>query len=175
MSTDMTNSSLANEVRPAAAPKASSGNADAPKTGFALWLQRLKDAKEVALIMVFFGSGIVWVVNYFATRHELEHTRHELEQYKCVNNLSVQMLLSTQNASFLDYQIRVARRDLRATEDLLARQDPYSETRKNLTNQLDEQKANLDKLQKSQDDSEKKGTDAFSKLQTVQQGKSACK
>jgi hypothetical protein len=146
---------------------ATQGSAPA-KTGFALWFQQLKDFKELALIVVFFASGVLWVVNYFATRHELE-------RYKCVNNLTVAMLVSSQNADFLEYQIRTARRDIRASQDLLEKQAPQSDTYKTLANHLDEQQANLDKLQRSQNDAEKKGADAFSKLQDVQQSQSPCK
>src|SRR6185436_4829903 len=129
--------------------------------GFSMRLQQLKDFKELALIAVFFGSGILWVVNYFATRHELD-------AYKCVNNLTVAMLVSAQTSDFLDYQIRTARKDLRDTQELLERQAPYSETYKNLARQLDEQKASLDKLKRGYDDADRKKAEAFAKLQAIQ-------
>ena len=115
-----------------------------------------------------FDGENLWVANYFATRHELE-------RYKCVNNLTVTMLVSSQNADFLEYQIRTARRDIRTSQELLEKQPPHSDTYKTLANHLDEQRANLDKLQRTQNDAEKKGGDAFGKLQEVQQSQSPCK
>jgi hypothetical protein len=129
-------------------------------------LERLKDFKELILIIVFFGSGVAWTINYFATREQLE-------SYKCINDLTLSMLVNTKSAEFLTEVVRAARKDLRATDELRNNTPKTTENEpllRSISDQIDDQKANLEKLSRSRDDAEKTRETALKKLQAIQIG-----
>jgi hypothetical protein len=132
--------------------------------------KRLKEIKELILTLAFFAAGAIWVVNYFATRQELEATRKELQNYKCINDLSLSMLVNTQSAEFLSQVARSARKEVRTTEETLKRTSNTEVAYRAVYEQFDDQKANLDKLEKSRDDAERKRENALKKLQAIQLG-----
>lgn len=131
---------------------------------------RLKEIKEIILTLAFFAAGAIWVVNYFATRQELEATRKELQNYKCINDLSLSMLVNTQSAEFLSQVARSARKELLSAEHTLKQTSSTDAAFLAVSQQFDDQKTNLDKLQKSRDDAERKKEDALKKLQSIQLG-----
>lgn len=128
-----------------------------------LMVERLKAAKEFILIVVFFVTGAIWVVNYYATREALDN-------YKCLNDATITMLVNSQNQSFMEEVIRSARRELRSSEDALEQAPAGSEIRKTLTNQAEDQKMNLGKLEENQKKAEDTKSNALEKIRRIQLG-----
>lgn len=139
-----------------------------PKTAVQKLLAWLKDLKEVILILLFFASGAAWTVNYFATRSELNN-------YRCINDLTLKMLVNSQSEEFLTQQVRQARRELRRAEDAVLATPKDSPNYRNMVDALDDQKAALEGFIKSKEAAEKNKQAAFSDLQATTQGiRKAC-
>jgi len=130
---------------------------------FSKFVQRLKDFKEVILVIAFVISGIVWTINYFATREQLE-------SYKCVNDLTLTMLVNTKSAEYLFQIVRAARQELRNAENLLKGTPETAATYRNISDQVEDLKLNLEKLQKVQADAETARETALKRLQAIQLG-----
>jgi seryl-tRNA synthetase len=126
-------------------------------------VQRLKDLKEVILIIVFVISGVMWTINYFATREQLEN-------HKCINDLTLSMLVNTKSAEYLHQIVRAARQELRTAENLLKGTAKNAATYRNISEQVEDLKHNVEKLQKSQADAETTRETALKKLQAIQLG-----
>jgi hypothetical protein len=137
---------------------------------FAQVVASMKDLKEFITIVVFFAAGAAWTVNYFATHAELEKTRTELADYRCINDTTLKMLVNSQTEEFLSQQVVTARRELRRTEDALDREPKDSSNRRTLADAVDDQRASLDSLIKNRDNAAKTKDQAFRDLQATNQG-----
>src|SRR5712691_6296490 len=104
-----------------------------------LFLQRIKDFKELIAIVLFFGSGAMWTVSYFATRAELEN-------YKCINNLTLTMLVNGKSAEFLSEVVRSAKRELRQNETLLRNTPTDNANHQSVADLVEEQREKVEKL-----------------------------
>jgi len=126
-------------------------------------LDRLKDLRELILIVVFFVSGALWVISYFATCEELN-------DFRCINELTLAMVVNTMNAEYLNQYVRSSRRELKANEDLLAKTPKKNQLHAALAEQVDEQKSNLQKLTKAQEEASRTKESAFKRLMAIKSG-----
>lgn len=75
-------------------------------------VETLKNVKELLLIAAFFGAGLVWVVNYFATRSQLE-------EFECFTKINVRMLQATANVNYTEHVAKQGRIELRDHQRML--------------------------------------------------------
>lgn len=88
-----------------------STRADAPEVvgspiSLASIIAAAKSAKELIVLAAFFGGGVVWIANYFATREQLE-------VLECVTKVNVRMLQASTTANEAEQGLRQTRTELR--------------------------------------------------------------
>ena len=129
-------------------------NPDTPQTIGALksallWLNQVK---EILAIIVFFAGGLIWVVNYFATRDALD-------QLDCFTRVNVRRLQATENVNYTQQQARTTRSDLRDQQRLLkaaqAQPNPASEDLNAYQTQIDDLNAKIKSFADSEESENK--------------------
>jgi hypothetical protein len=84
----------------------------------------LRNAKEIVMVLAFFGAGLLWVVNYFATRDQLD-------TLECFTKVNVRMLQATTNVNQAEQSLRQTRTEIREqrrfVEKARAKDSGYSE------------------------------------------------
>lgn len=126
----------------------------------------LKDSKELITLIAFFSGGAVWTVNYFATRQQLDSTRMQMEEYRCISDTSVKMIQASMNSDFLKQMHRSGKQELRATKDALAKAAPNSEGYMVLVDKVEEIEAQLKDFEEKRSKSQVVSEEAFEKLRT---------
>jgi hypothetical protein len=126
----------------------------------------LKDFKELIALVAFFAGGAVWTVNYFATRQQLEDTKAQMEEYRCISETSFQMIQGSMSADFMEQVNRSAKRELRETRQALQNPKLSSEIKTSLLQQQEDLENQIEDFKgtktKAKVDSEK----AFEKLRS---------
>ncbi len=105
--------------------------------------------RELIAVLIFFVTGLIWIVNYFATRAELE-------EYRCINDATVKMIQNTMDANFMDELIKGNRREARENHSRQEQQPHKSEGYKAISDILDDLSSSADRLSGQEEDSKEK-------------------
>jgi hypothetical protein len=87
-------------------------NAEGVKKQLSTIIAQLSAIKDTLLLIGFFGAGAIWVINYFATRDQLE-------QLECFTKLNVRMLQANANVEYTQQLSKDGRNELREQQRLL--------------------------------------------------------
>ena len=115
--------------------------------------------RELIAVLIFFVTGLIWIVNYFATRAELE-------EYRCINDATVKMIQNTMDANFMDELIKGNRREARENHSREEQQPHESEGYKAISDILDDLSSQLTDFQDKKKTAKKKADEAFETLRT---------
>lgn len=124
---------------------------------------QLRAFRDFILVIVSLFTGGAWVTSYFATQDQLD-------RYKCINNLTITMLVNNQSAQFFEQVFQSNRKDLRTMERALTSTPKDSPGYQALVDQIDDQKIKIEDVRVAQESAAKTKEDALKQLQDIQSG-----
>jgi hypothetical protein len=144
-------------------PDVFSSSAQKPPGVLKSLIGKANDLKELIAILVFFAGGLIWVVDYFATREELD-------SLDCFTRVNVRRLQADENVQYTQQQSKSARSDIRDQQRLIRSAKEQPKTPSSDTDigviqaQIDELTLSVQSFDKSTESQKQESTRMFQVL-----------